>query len=671
MAIVDLRPGEVFASRYVAERRVGTGGMGSVFAVNDVRSGRRLALKLLLPTLVSDPAQRERFLREAQVRERLGSSPHIAEVLEVGVEPSTSTPFVLMELLEGRDLSAVLAARGPLPVAEVLALLAQLADALTVAHAAGVVHRDLKPENLFVVERPGAAPVLKVLDFGIAKLIQGASATATATGGTPLYMAPEQGKRGARVGPRADLMAFGLIAYRLLTGRSYWYGDDAPTLYGELFSASYQPACDRAAEQGVPLPPGFDSFFARTVTPASDDRVSSAREAFALLERACSADLSFARAPTRVGAPAPPVAPGRTAAGQTASAGGPFAVRGATEVPRPHIPPAPGRPPQATPTWPFAVAAVALVVGGAGLVAGLAQRESRADRDRQSERTPPRAPEPPEPTPTQATPRKPERRKPEPQRETPTPAPVPVPVQNDSPPEPVRPSLPPPPPALSACQSGMVEVPGGVAELGKSGLGATANEIHTSFVSTFCIDRTEVTASAYERCVAQGPCSSAATSGEIRFPEWCNATEPSRGSHPANCVHARQADAYCRWVGKRLPTDEEWEYAARGAHGHTFPWGSESPGGNACWDRQGTCVVGSLLSGASPFGALDMVGNVYEWTSNAYSEPYNGIPKAGTRVYRGGAWSTQPAKIGNLEPARRAYANELFLSADIGFRCAK
>jgi serine/threonine protein kinase/formylglycine-generating enzyme required for sulfatase activity len=280
----ELCPGDVFAGRYQVERKLAEGGMGTVYVVRHTSTSRRHALKVMLPSLVKSAEQRERFLREATICSIIEDTEHIVEVSDAGVDPATEAPFLVMEFLQGRELAELLQATGPLPPEQALPLLTQLAKALTAAHAKGVVHRDLKPENLFVVERPGKPPTVKVLDFGIAKLVQGAAeATSTLQGGSPLFMAPEQTEARAQIGPRTDVWAFGLIAFTSLVGRTYWLADDLRGVYGELLRGNYESATARARQYGRELPPGFDAFFCMTVAMEADRRVSSAWEALQVL----------------------------------------------------------------------------------------------------------------------------------------------------------------------------------------------------------------------------------------------------------------------------------------------------------------------------------------------------------------------------------------------------
>ena len=290
-----MRPpiGSVFAGVYRIERELSVGGMGAVYEVSQLNTERRRALKLMHPHLAAVPEFRERFAREARVGGRLASE-HVVEVLDAGVDEETQTPWLAMELLEGADLATALKERGPLPAAEVAELFVQLGHALSAAHDAGVVHRDLKPENLFVARshRVDGNPTLKVLDFGIAKVVREAATTsgATASLGTPLWMAPEQTEVGVEITPRADIWALGLIAFTLLTGRCYWLSvsDEEVSqlkLLREIAITPLRAASARAEELGCAslLPAGFDAWFARCVTRDVEDRFASVRQLVAEL----------------------------------------------------------------------------------------------------------------------------------------------------------------------------------------------------------------------------------------------------------------------------------------------------------------------------------------------------------------------------------------------------
>jgi formylglycine-generating enzyme required for sulfatase activity len=177
------------------------------------------------------------------------------------------------------------------------------------------------------------------------------------------------------------------------------------------------------------------------------------------------------------------------------------------------------------------------------------------------------------------------------------------------------------------------------------------------FVDAFKIDRTEVTVAAYRKCVEAGRCSSDLLDAN---PRSCNGNTAERGNHPLNCVDWEQATTYCAWVGKRLPTEPEWEKAARGTDGRIYPWGNHWEAGKGQVNSLGTREVSADPSGASPYGAVDMSGNVGEWTAGWYDSRH--------RAIRGGGWTYGPRS------ARVSDRNLAVLgphSVDVGFRCVQ
>ncbi|WP_218920107.1 SUMF1/EgtB/PvdO family nonheme iron enzyme [Chondromyces crocatus] len=188
--------------------------------------------------------------------------------------------------------------------------------------------------------------------------------------------------------------------------------------------------------------------------------------------------------------------------------------------------------------------------------------------------------------------------------------------------------------------------------------------MHEVGVGAFFLDRTEVTASAYDACVQAGGCTPMLGSSFL-----CNGPTSGRGDHPANCVDFSQAEAYCRFVGKRLPSEREWEYAARGGSElRRFSWGDEPPDSQrACYNHPGTCPVGSFPEGA--FGLLDMSGNVWEWTSTWFGAYPNEHTSGTHRVYRGGSFSRRFPKWLRNALRNRYQAHEW--SASLGMRCAR
>jgi len=250
----------------------------------------------------------------------------------------------------------------------------------------------------------------------------------------------------------------------------------------------------------------------------------------------------------------------------------------------------------------------------------------------------------------------------------------------------------------------MVTIPAGQYEMGSERGNVDEKPTHQVTVAAFCIDRTEVTVAEYAECVRAGKCSPAPTT--VDWPgieedaktldsQFCNGTREDRQQHPINCIDWNQANAYCSAVGKRLPTEEEWEYAARGQDGREYPWGDVSPNpdllntcaaecvamgerlGRSGWKPmfsgsdgwETTAPVGSYPKGASPFGVLDMAGNVWEFTSSGYSPDYRSQRTDERHVYRGGGWG-----FGDAFLARTTYRGKgvpMYRGADLGFRCAQ
>jgi eukaryotic-like serine/threonine-protein kinase len=219
-----LAAGEILAGKYRIERVLGQGGMGVVLSATHLQLGQRVAIKLLLEGATNEVVQR--FLREARASVRL-KSEHVARVIDVGELPS-GAPFMVMEYLEGNDLSQVVRGSGARPIPEAVEHLLHACEAIAEAHAAGIVHRDLKPANLFLTRAADGTATVKVLDFGISKAQTGeagqedegmALTKTTAVLGSPLYMSPEQMKAARFADARSDIWSLGAILYELLTGR--------------------------------------------------------------------------------------------------------------------------------------------------------------------------------------------------------------------------------------------------------------------------------------------------------------------------------------------------------------------------------------------------------------------------------------------------------------------
>ncbi|WP_437986915.1 protein kinase domain-containing protein [Sorangium sp. So ce117] len=284
----EMVEGAIFAGRYRLIRRLAAGAMGAVYEARHLGTDRRLALKVMLSHIIERPELRQRFELEARVTAGI-ESPFIVEVVDAGVDEATGVPFLVMELLRGEELGRCLRRVGRFSFEETLACLHQTALALDRTHAAGIVHRDLKPANLFLSLREGGERRIKVLDFGVAKIVAEGTARggATQTVGTPLYMAPEQ-FRGHRVSAATDVYALGMIAYTFLVGEAYWADErtEEDNLVTFALSAAYgpvEPAIARASRKGILLPAGFDVWFAKVTAVDPDQRFATATAAVCAL----------------------------------------------------------------------------------------------------------------------------------------------------------------------------------------------------------------------------------------------------------------------------------------------------------------------------------------------------------------------------------------------------
>ncbi len=224
---------------------------------------------------------------------------------------------------------------------------------------------------------------------------------------------------------------------------------------------------------------------------------------------------------------------------------------------------------------------------------------------------------------------------------------------------------PPSPTSPPGCAAGQQLIPGGPVWIGSDPREHFAEDESPRFrteLAPYCLDETEVTVARYRACVEQGRCTKPV---DKQF--HCNFRYPDRGEHPINCVNWTQADQFCAAQGQRLPTEAEWEAAARGGERYQeYSWGNETPDGRTCWKQAHSCPVKSFPAGT--FGLFDMTGNVWEWVDDYYG-PYPWPPQNGTaRVYRGGSWSRRFEKW--LHTRLRNREHEGFSGSHLGFRCA-
>ncbi len=315
-----LKPGSVFAGRYRIEKFLARGGFGAVYEAEQVETGARVALKVLATQLLDSEDALDAFKREARISNRVDSD-HVVRVFDVGRDPESGTPFLAMELLRGRHLDEMVREHGALPASDVLAYFDQIGSALDRAHnhvdregvSRPIVHRDLKPENLFVTRRDDGSPFVKVIDFGLAKVLSESMKISHDLKGTPLFMAFEQVTAGS-VTPQTDIWALGLIAFFLLTGRVYWLSASEDEkqfarVFSEILSRPIVPPSERVRSLGAAFEPSpeFDAWFARCVNRDPLERFGSASACIAELRRVLSTvdGVTSTEPPVHVAGPTP------------------------------------------------------------------------------------------------------------------------------------------------------------------------------------------------------------------------------------------------------------------------------------------------------------------------------------------------------------------------------
>jgi predicted Ser/Thr protein kinase len=273
------KPGQILVGKYKIERVLGRGGMGVVLAARHLQLEERVAIKLMLGDAIRNTEAVTRFVQEARAAARLESA-HVAKVSDVGTLDD-GQPYMVMEYLDGQDLSQVLEATGPLPIQDAVDYVLQAAEALAEAHSIGIIHRDLKPSNLFLTRRRDRAVHVKVLDFGISKMVNtsasrsdnGITRTSTMMG-SPLYMSPEQMMSVKDVDARSDIWALGVILFELITGSPPFIADALPQVCALVLQSPDPLASSRRA--GVS--PELDAIIHRCLAKSPADRFRSVAE---------------------------------------------------------------------------------------------------------------------------------------------------------------------------------------------------------------------------------------------------------------------------------------------------------------------------------------------------------------------------------------------------------
>lgn len=270
-------PGDRLGDRWIVKREIGRGGAGAVFEAHDA-DGLRVAVKVLLPTWAKEEALLERFAREARVLMRL-TSPHVGRLYDVGNLDTSrgGLPFMVLEYLEGRDLSGVLAAEGPVPFEQAFAWCADACEGVAAAHDLKIVHRDLKPSNVFLATNGGTEPVVKVLDFGVAAGDPVSSDLRLTAHddviGSPAYMSPEQ-MMAQPIDHRSDVWSMGALLYELVTGVVPFRGRSPFEIFAKINTLPPVPLAAYVSN----LPAAVQDIVTTCLHKRREDRFSSMRD---------------------------------------------------------------------------------------------------------------------------------------------------------------------------------------------------------------------------------------------------------------------------------------------------------------------------------------------------------------------------------------------------------
>jgi formylglycine-generating enzyme required for sulfatase activity/serine/threonine protein kinase len=694
--------GTTIADKYAVESVVGEGGFAVVYRAMHVLWRRPVAVKVF--KALGEVAQHERkkllddFIQEGALLADLSErSTAICQARDVGMLTTSRNehvPYMVLEWLEGRPLEGVLEAERlaavPLrSLEQTIRLLDPIAEALALAHKKGIVHRDVKPANVFVLGDPRGSDVsVKLLDFGIAKVVQDAQkmgfgkTAGHITSFTPSYGAPEQFNRAyGATGPWTDVFALALVTVETLTGREPLSGD---TLVQLAYAASDPTVRPTPRTYGATTSDEVDAVFVKAMAVKPDDRYQNAGEFWNALRNvavghavvavgsvqsapamsvASTADTVLRVSAVGATAVAPPSGPSpHSAAAAEASS---QVAAGGERSPKP----------KSQGLVIGAVLGVIVIAGGVGAIMIKGGKSSANGAD---------------------------------------------PVTNERATSGLASGSQAVVPQEKACPPGMKRIPGGEYFMGSDEKDAEANEKppHKVKLAAYCLDELEVTVARYKACSDRGGCLRAGRENDWEnitplqheiYDPLCNIVDPvGRAQHPINCVSWEQAKRYCEAEDARLPTEAEWEFAARGSDGRIYPWGDGKPSAellNACgkecvaWMKKNpdpdqpiasmfqeddgfanTAPVGSFPKGKSSWGIHDIAGNVWEWVADWYAayDPASanttttdpkGPSNGAERVIRGGAWNgAQPSWV---RPAWRFHAAATNRTHGTGFRCAK
>jgi len=682
--------------KYQILEELGRGGFGIVYHAFDTVLEREVAIKELYPNLVNDPAFVSRFKQEARITAKL-DHPNLVPVYDFG--QIDGKYYLAMGYMPGGSLKDLLKQEGPLSKERALKIIQQVGAGLAYAYDQGVIHRDLKPGNI-LFDAKGQA---RVSDLGFAKLLHSKSSSSMSTSGglvgTPSYMAPEIW-RGKGASAATDVYSLVCILVEMLTARSLFDGESTPEIMFKHFEPLQLP--EDLPEEWIPI-------IEQGLEKKPEERTADIADFISQLQLAKSMRAVIVKT-ARDNKKLRTESQGEPIIGAELQRDPDSTVqeKQLNDEPLSHL-----RKDDLIPDQPKGEIKRSEIQSTEPLVFEMQRSRSRDSKAKLnslmgklpvflgltvaviiaiyvivSNGTFSAKHESTIESLVLLI------------QETSTQMPIPTQINTLSPTETSistntsvstktesltpRPGLtwtPTPTPDNFVTEvrkkddMEMVFVPEGTFEMGSTSSSEETGPVRKVYLDAFWIDKYEVTNKQYQQCVSEGACDDPNDASSFTRSDYYY--DPMYENYPVINIKWYQAYNYCLWVGGHLPSEAQWEKSARGSDGRLYPWGNGFPNRNLAnyyWNRNDTTEVGSYPKGVSPYGAMDMTGNVWEWVWDWYGEydpydTYNPLKDSNgsERVLRGGGFDD--ALTGGIRAFDRGYSNPNYAMSTVGFRC--